>query len=274
MKFNEYFTAKEKNELIAFLKEHNIEFTNEEIRVLLEAGWWDKTKKALRTGALVGASVAAMAPNWKDTTAKPYHFGGSRLYVNQQKDADEDADKRYIAAGGHEFKQTLEDAEYFVHEYMKSPQHKMALQKAGLPSNYMPSVLRSFIHGDKIGSYEEFRQEEVTIIENEVKKKFGRDSSVRLVSSEDTVTGGKTILVNIEGVVVAQDEQDAIRRASVIIQEIAKEKGFDVTGFRSLNTDQEDISVAQAPRSAMDFAAEAAGQPIRFNIMVRFLVRK
>lgn len=274
MKFNEYFAEKEKNELIAFLKEHNIEFTNEEIQVLLEAGWWDSTKKALRTGALVGASVAAMAPNWKDTTAKPYAFTGGKMYVNQQKDMDEDADKKYIDAGGHEFRQTLEDAEYFVHKYMKSPQHKMALQKAGLPSNYMPTVLRSFVYGDKIGAYDEFRQEEVTIIENEVKKSFGRDSSVHLVSSEDTVTGGKTILVNIKGVVVAQDKQDAIKRAATIIKEIAKAKGFDVTGFRSLNTDEQDIDVRPAPRSTMDFATEAVGQPIRFNIMVKFLVRK
>lgn len=274
MKFNEYFAEKEKNELIAFLKEHNIEFTNEEIQVLLEAGWWDSTKKALRTGALVGASVAAMAPNWKDTSAKPYDFTASKMYVNQQKDMDQDADKKYIAAGGYEFKQTLEDAEYFVHKYKKSSQHKIALQKAGLPSNYMPTVLRSFIHGDIISTAEESRQEEVTIIENEVKKKFGRDSFVQLVSSEDSVTGGKTVLVRISGIVVAQDKQDAIRRASVIIKEIAKEKGFDVAGFRSLDTDEQDIDVRLAPRSTMDFAAESAGQPIRFNIMVKFLVRK
>jgi hypothetical protein len=273
MKFNNYLAEKEKNELIAFLKEHDIEFTNEEIKVLLEAGWWDSTKKALRTGALVGASVAAMAPNWKDTTAKPYDFNASKMYVNQQKDMDDSADKKYIAAGGHEFKQTLEDAEYFV-KNRNSPQHKMALQKAGLPSNYIPTVLRSFVYGDEISAYDEFRQEEVTIIENEVKKKFGRDSSVHLVSSEDAVTGGKTILVRISGVVVATDEQDAVRRASVVIQEIAKEKGYDVAGFRSLDTDEQDISVRQAPRSAMDFTAEAAGQPIRFNIMVKFLVRK
>lgn len=272
-KFNDYFAEKEKSELVAFLKEHNIEFTHEDIQVLLEAGWWDGAKKALRTGALVGASVAAMAPNWKDTSAKPYYFGGSRLYVNQQNDMDEDADKKYIAAGGHEFKQTLEDAEYFA-KNRNSPQHKMALQKAGLPSNYIPTVLRSFVYGNKIGAYDEFRQEEVTIIENEVKKSFGRDSSVHLVSSEDTVTGGKTILVNIEGVVVAQDKQDAIKRAATIIKEIAKAKGYDVTGFRSLNTDEQDIDVRPAPRSTMDFATEAVGHPIKFNIMVKFLVRK
>lgn len=273
MKFKEYNRTRELQQLAIFLKEQNIEFTDKDLNVLLEAGWWDGTKKALRTGALVGASVAAMAPNWKDQTAKPYNFDASKMYVNQQYDQDQDADKRYIAAGGRQFEQTLEDAEYFVHKYMKSPEHKMALQKAGLPSNYMPTVLRSFIHGQKIGTTEELSKQHVQIIENEVKRVFGRDSFVSLISSEDVVTGGKQVLVQITGTVVALDEQDAVRRAENIIRQIAKDKGYDVTGFRDERPDNKDIEVKQAPRSTMDFATESAGAPIKFSVVVKILIK-
>lgn len=268
-KFIHYAREKEKNEIIVFLKEHQIQLSDDEIQFLLEAGWWDKTKKALRTGALLATLPATMSAAYKDTTPQPYHFQTSRLHANAQHDADLDADERYYAAGGHKFKQTLEDAEYFVDKFMHTPQHKIALQKAGLPSNYMPTPLRNFVHGQKISTASESHQESLRVIEGEVKKKFGRDSHVMLVGSEDVVTGGKTILVQIDGIVVATDKQDALRRAETIIQQIAEEKGFSLQGFKD---NDKEIEVQNAPRSTIDLAAESTKVPIKFSVLVRFKI--
>jgi hypothetical protein len=272
MRFKDYNRAKELKELAAFLKEQNIEFNDNDLNILLEAGWWDGAKKAMRTGALLGASVAAMAPNWKDQSAKPYSFSGSKMYVNQQHDADRDADERYVAAGGRKFNQTLEDSQSFL-KYRNTPEHKMALQKAGLPRNYIPTVLRNFVYGEKISASSEVSEQHVRTIEGEVKRVFGKDSFVNIVSAEDTVTGGKQILVRITGTVIALDENDAVKRAENVIRQIAKDKGYDITGFRDERPDNKDIEVKQAPRGTMDYTAESAGRPTKFSVLVKFLIK-
>lgn len=268
MRFKDYAREKDIEQLTNFLKENEVEFSDEDIQILLETDWWNGIKKAARTGALLATLPATMSASYKDTTPQPYRFQTSGLYANQQHDADMDADERYYAAGGHKFKQTLEDAKYFVHDFMHTPQHKMALQKAGLPNDYMPTPIRSFVYGEKIGSVEELHKQGFKVVEGEVKKKFGKDSHVRLVGSEDTVTGGKVILVQIDGIVVATDKQDAVRRAEIIIQQIAKDKGFSLEGFKS----NEEIEVQHAPRSTIDLAAESTKMPIKFSVIVKLKI--
>jgi hypothetical protein len=268
-KFVNYAREKQIEELVNFLKENQIEFSNEDIDILIEAAWLDRAKKALKTGALLATLPATMSAAYQDTTPKPYHFQTSGIHANQQHDADMDADERYNAAGGPKFKQTLEDAENFVQNFRHTPQHKMALQKAGLPSNYMPTALRSFVYGDKIGTADEFYQTGLTVVEGEVKKKFGKESSVHLIGSEDSVTGGKIILVQIDGIVVATDKQDAIRRAEIIIRQIAEDKGFSLEGFKS---NDKEIEVQNAPRSTMDLAAESTKMPMKFSVVVKLKI--
>lgn len=272
--FKEYVAKQELKNLSKFLLENNVSFNDEDLNYLIESDWWNRTKKSIgrgaRTAALLSTLPATMSANWKDANPQPYAFTGERMYVNQQHDQDQESDKKYVAAGGQEFKQTLEDAQFFTNEYRHSPQHKMALQKAGLPSNYIPSVIRQFIFGEKIATNDELAQTSVTVMEQEVKRKFGRDSFVSLVSSEDVVTGGKQVLVRIEGTVVAMDQQDAERRVEVIIREIAKDKGFNVTGFRA---DSKETTIRSAPRSTMDFAAESTGIPVRFKVLVKFIAK-
>jgi hypothetical protein len=269
MKFTDYAREKDIEQLVRFLRENEIEFSDQDLQMLLETDWWNGLKKAARTGALLATLPATMSAAYKDTTPKPYHFQTSGIHANQQHDADMDADERYHAAGGPRFKQTLEDAERFVQDFMHTPQHKMALQKAGLPSNYMPTPLRSFVYGDKIGTADEFYQTGLTVIEGEVKKKFGKESHVHLIGSEDSVTGGKIILVQIDGIVVATDKQDAIRRAEIIIRQIAEDKGFSLEGFKS---NDKEIDVQNAPRSTMDLAAESTKMPMKFSVVVKLKI--
>ena len=267
MKFTDYAREKDIEQLVSFLRENEIEFSDQDVQMLLETDWWNGLKKAAKTGALLATLPATMSASYKDTTPQPYHFQTSGIHTNAQHDSDMDADERYYAAGGHRFKQTLEDAKYFVHDFIHTPQHKMALQKAGLPSNYMPTPLRSFVYGDKIGTADEFHEQGLAVIEGEVKKRFGRDSSVHLIGSEDSVTGGKVILVQIDGIVVATDKQDALRRAETIIRQIAEDKGFSLDGFKS---NDKEIEVQNAPRSTMDLAAESTKMPMKFSVVVKF----
>lgn len=275
-KFSDYAKEKDKKELIAFLEKHEIAYTDKDIQVLLEAGWLNSVGRGLRTGALLAAMPAISGANWMPPkelpNPQPYHFSAEKLMDNQQKQQDQEADKAYIAAGGPEFRQTLEDAQEFS-KFRSTSQHQQILKKAGLPNNYIPSSVRHFAYGEKISTAEEFSEVAVTVMQNEITKHFGRDMSVRFVGSEDTVTGGKTILVDIVGVVMAFDENDAIKRVETVVREIAKNKGYDLTGFQSAS-DHHGIEVRPASRSTIDFVQkENAAQPIKVSVRIKLKVK-
>lgn len=273
MKFSEYALEKDKNELINFLLENNINIEDVNIENLIESGWWDKTKqgikRGLRTGALLAAMPAISGANWTPPTQlpnpQPYAFSADKLMINQQGKKDEEADKAYINAGGPEFKQTIEDAEQFA-KFRNTPQHKEILKKAGLPANYIPTTVRSFAYGQRIQTNEELSQEAASVVQNDIRKHFGRDSFVRLIGSEDTVTGGKLILLDVTGTVMAFDQNDAAKRVEMIVREIAKDRGYDLKGFEDLNSD---INVKPAKRSTIDYVQENTNQPIKFKIRIR-----
>lgn len=271
MKFSEYATEREKAEIVSLLAEHGISPTEEQVQTLLEAGWLSRAKSGLAKGALLASLPLAMSANWANHQPQPYHFQGDRLMANHQRFQDEAADKAYVDAGGPEYKQTAEDAEAFL-KFRSTPQHREALKRAGLPGNYIPSPVRSFVYGDKISAVDSMTEESVRSVENGIKKAFGRDSFVSISQSEDTVTGGKIILVSAKGVVMAMNEQDAVRRAEVIIREIAKNEGFDVQEFKDMHAP--DIDVRLAPRSTVDLSAEAAGRPFGFNVKFKMVAKR
>jgi len=276
MKFNEYARSREKQELISFLEEHGVDMEGLDLDQLVEAGWLANAKKGLvgrtaRNLALAASIPAMMSANYKDQTPQPYQFQTDKLVANKQHDADEKADQAYIAAGGKKYEQTDTDAHEFV-DFSKTPQHAEILKRAGLPRDYMPTNISNFVYGSRISTVSEISEEAGTIIQGEVKKVFGRDSYLRIVSSENVKTGGTQMLVEITGTVVATDKQDALRRAETIITQIVKKNGYEVEGFRDLTGDSTEVQ--PAPRSTMDYATEAAGQPIRFKLQVQILVRK
>lgn len=275
MRFSEYAFKKDELELVNFLTENGIELETVNIKFLIESGWWDKTKqglkRGLRTGALLAAMPAISGANWMPPqelpNPQPYRFSVDRLMDNEQSVKDQAADKAYVDAGGPEFKQTLKDAEEFA-KFQRTPQHKEILKRAGLPNNYIPSPVRSFAYGDKVSTAESYTKEAVEVIQNGVRKHFGRDSFVRFVKSEDSVTGGSVILLDVTGTVMAFDEADAVKRVEMIIGEIAKDNGYDLAGFQNMSK-HHGINVKPAPRSTIDYVQESAGRPIRFTVRIK-----
>jgi hypothetical protein len=214
--------------------------------------------------------MGSMFAPQKDVQPQPYNFQSQRLMVNQQSENDKEADKAYINAGGPEYQQTVRDAQEFA-KFQTTPQHKEILKRAGLPSNYIPTSVRSFAYGEKISTVERLDQESATVLQNKIQKSFGRDSFVRIVSSEDTVTGGKQILVDITGTVMALDQTDAIARAKTVIEQIAQSEGYSLDGFKDLSSSSDDTTVTRAPRSTIDYVQESNGRPIRFKVRVRLV---
>lgn len=273
--FNEYAFEKDKKELVEFLIENQININQLDIKLIIESGWWDRNKQGLKRGMQKAALLAAMPGMMgsmfsqpKDMPQpKPYHFQSQRLMINQQSENDDQADKAYINAGGPEYKQTLEDAQEFA-KFQKTPEHKQILSKAGLPSNYIPGVVRKFAYGEKISTFEKLSQESATVLQNKIQKQFGRDSSVRIISAEDAVTGGTQILLEVDGIVMGLDESDALSRVKTIIEQIAKSEGYSLEGFKVLSND---TAVAKAPRSTIDYVPENNGRPIRFKVRVKLI---
>lgn len=187
------------------------------------------------------------------------------MMANRQRMDDEAADRAYRDAGGPEFKDT--DGDEFL-RFLKTPRHREALRRAGLPSNYIPSALRHFVYGTQLSVVDEFHEVSVEI-KGEIQKRFGKDSFVRVVQSKDAVTGGSILMVRADGVVMAMNEQDAARRAEIVMREIARSKGFEVEGFEDLHAP--DVEVKKAPRSTADFAAESAGAPHRFSVRFKLV---
>jgi hypothetical protein len=278
MKFSEYANKKEQKELLEFLVKNNVDLSEVNINILLESGWWDATKRGLRTGALLATMPAISGANWTPPkelpNPRPYHFSAEKFVNNQQGMKDEKADKAYINAGGPEFKQTLEDAEKYV-KFKKTPENQEILKRAGLPSNYIPSSIRSFVYGDIISTASEYSQETANVIQGEIKKHFGREMSARFVRSEDSVTGGTRILIDIVGTVMAFDENDAIKRVETVVREIAKDRGFSLDGFQDINK-HHGIEVRPASRSTIDFVQKenSGARPIKIAVRVTFLVRQ
>lgn len=260
MKFNDYYLQRDKKEIETILGEYGITLSKEQIEILVESNWLSRTRKGLGKAALLASLPFAMSANWADHQPKPYHFHGDRLMANQQQFNDEASDKAYIEAGGPRF--TDRDAEKFL-KFRSTPEHNKVLKRAGLPADYIPSPVRQFVYGVEISSAEEMSETKATI-EGEVKKHFGRDSFVSIVQSRDAVTGGSVLWVRIQGVVVAMNEQDAVKRAEVIITEIARNKGFEVQDFKDMH--KPDIEVKQASRSTIDYAAESTAVPYRFIV--------
>jgi hypothetical protein len=272
MKFSEYVEKKDQKQLIEFLTKNNVDLSKVDIQILIESGWWDAAKKGLRTGALLAAMPAISGANWMPPNElpnpQPYKFSAEKLVDNKQSIEDREADKAYINAGGPKFQKTPEAAEQFL-KFRSTPQHKEILKRAGLPSNYMPSTIRHFAYGQKISTVEELSQEEVNIMQGEMRKHFGREMFVRLVGAEDTVTGGKTILIDITGTVMALNENDAIKRVEIVVREIAKDRGYNLKNFEDLSK-HHGIEVKQAPRSTIDFVQQenSGSQPIKVKVRI------
>ena len=277
MKFHEYAYEKDKKELVSFLIENQIDINKVDIDFIIESGWWDRNKQGLKRGLQKGALLAAMpgmmgsmfAPQ-KDVQPQPYNFQSQKLMVNQQSEKDTEADKAYTNAGGPEYKQTVRDAQEFA-KFQKTPQHKEILKRAGLPSNYIPTPIRNFAYGVEISTFEKLDQKIATVLQNKIQKSFGRDSFVSIISSEDTQTGGKQILVEITGTVMALDQTDALARAKTVIEQIAQSEGYSLEGFKDFSSSSDDTTVARAPRSTIDYVQESNGRPIRFKVRVRLV---
>jgi hypothetical protein len=276
--FNEYAFEKDKKELLDFLIENKINIDQLDIKLIIESGWWDRNKQNLKKGMQKAALLAAMPGMMGNMfsqpkempQAQPYRFQSQRLMINQQAENDDQADKAYVNAGGPEYKQTLEDAQEFA-KFQTTPQHKQILSKAGLPSNYIPGTVRKFAYGEKISTISKLNQESATVIQNKIQKQFGRDSFVEIVSVEDTVTGGKQILLEINGIVMGLDESDAISRAKTIIEQIAKSEGYSLEGFKDMSKSSNDTTVSRAQRSTIDYVPENNGKPIRFKVRVKLI---
>jgi hypothetical protein len=276
MKFSEYAREKEQKKLIEFLIENNVDLSEVDIVALIESGWWDSAKRGLRTGALLAAMPAISGANWSSEelpNPQPYSFSTIKLMDNEQSVKDQQADNSYIAAGGRAYKQTLEDAKEY-YEFQKTKENQEILKKAGLPSNYIPSNIRHFVYGQNISTFEELSETAVTVIQDEVRKHFGRDMFVRFVKSEDSVTGGAVILLDIEGTVMAFDENDAVKRVEVVVREIAKNKGYSLVGFQDLSK-HNDTAIKPAHRSTIDFVQqESAGKPIKVKVRMKMMVSR
>ena len=281
MKFQDYLKSREKQELISFLEEHGVDMEGLDLDQLVEEGWLDNAKKGLvgrakkigTAAALAAAVPGMMSANYggQQQQPQPYHFQSQKMMVNKQQDDDERADRSYVSAGGKDYSQTNADVKDFV-DQSKTPRHAEVLKKAGLPKNYMPTPVSNFTYGSKVSSVEEISNEAGTVIQGEVKKRFGRDAQVRIISLQNAKTGGAQMLVEIDGTVVATDKQDAIKRVGAIVAQIVKDRGYEMNGFRDMEGNS--TEVRPAPRSTIDYAAEAAGQPIRFKVQVQIIVRK
>lgn len=267
MNFREYEGKRERIEIKELMEEHGIRLTEEQINVLLEAGWMSNAKKGLGKAAIMATLPFAMSANWANHQPKPYHFQGEKFSVNQQHLDDEAADKAYVDAGGPNFKDR--ESEEFA-RFQSTPQHAEILKRAGLPRDYIPTSVRQFAYGTRISTAEE-SYEESAVIKDAIQRRFGRDSFVSIVRSQDAKTGGAVLLARVSGTVVAMNEQDAIQKAQTIISEIVKDKGFDIQGFKDLDRD---VEVKQASRSTIDYAAEAAGTPIRFKVEFKLVKRR
>jgi hypothetical protein len=266
--FKEYALNREREEIIALLGEHGIDLKPEQVEMILEAGWLSGAKSKLGKAALLASMPFAMSANWANNQPQPYHFSGERMMANQQRTTDDAADKAYTDAGGPEFRDA--DSEKFL-KFRKTPQHAEILKKAGLPSSFIPSSLRHFAYGTQVSTAEEFNKMRAEI-KGEIQKRFGRDSFVSIVQSKDTVTGGAVLLVRANGVVMAMNEQDAVHRAEIVMKEIARDKGFEVEGFKDMH--KPDVDVKLAPRSTVDFAAESAGTPHMFSVQFKLVPRR
>jgi hypothetical protein len=268
MKFKEYVQNRERKRIISLLGEHGIRLGSEQVETLLEAGWLSGTAGRIGKAALLASLPLSMSANWADHQPKPYHFSGDRMMANQQHVEDEGADEAYRDAGGPEFKDA--DGEKFLN-FKKTPRHAEILRRAGLPGNYIPSALRQFVYGAEISTAEELYEVSAEI-KGEIQRRFGRDSSVEIIQSKDAVTGGAVLMIRANGVIMAMNEQDAARRAEIVMKEIARDKGFEVDGFKDLH--RPDTEVKPAPRSTVDFATESAGRPHGFSVQFKLIPRR
>lgn len=276
MRFSEYAFQKDKKELIEFLIENNVNQKNINLEYLIESGWWDRTKQGIKKGLAKGALLAAMPGMMGNMytqpqelpNPKPFNFLSQKLMDNEQNQKDQMDDKAYINAGGPEFEQTLKDTERFL-KFKSTPQHQEILRKAGFSNDYIPSPLRHFAYGQKVSTVTSSHKESMNIIQGEIKKRFGRDCFVEIVSTKDTVTGGQEILLDVSGIVMAFDQNDAIKRVEAIVREIAKDQGYNLAGFKEAGLTSTDVS--PAPRSTIDYVQENSGQPIRFSVRIRLL---
>lgn len=251
MSFGEYARRRQIIEIYREMDRLGIDARQHDLESLTEAD----LRKIMGSLALAAAPFISGAEHKvqpPDKPAMPYTYHYSPLIHDAQKDADIKADKDYVRAGGRRYEQTLEDAEEFT-DFRKTPEHADILRKAGLPKSYVPSSVRSFVFGSHTSSVTSIDDVSVKLLERDVQKHFGRESSVHIVKSKDVRTGGTVVTADITGHTLARDEQEASQRARMQVEQILKRHGFSTEGMREVTGTMPRVALDKG-RHTIDYA--------------------
>lgn len=251
MNFGEYARKRQIVEIYMEMDRLGIDARQYDLKNLSEAD----LKKIMGSLALAAAPFISGAEHKApppDKPAMPYTYQYSPLMHDAQRDADIKADKDYVRAGGRRYEQSLEDAQEFT-DFRKTAEHADILRRAGLPNSYVPSSVRSFVFGSHTSSAHSIDDVSVKLLERDVVKHFGRESSVHIVRSKDLKTGGTIITADITGHTLARDEQEASQRARMQVEQILKRHGFSTEGMREVTGTMPKVALDKG-RHTIDYA--------------------
>ena len=254
MKFTEYVRKQQLREVRMVMRSAGFDPSDYDLDSMTEAD----LKKILAAGALAAAPFISGAKHSEKPPepAKPYTYHYSPIFHDAQKESDLRADKDYIKFGGKKYEGGVKEAQDFI-KFRKTKDHRDILRKAGLPDDYVPTPIRSFVYGADVSSKTVVDTVEAQLLDKDIKRHFGRDSFVQISRSVDVVTGGTTTIATIQGHTMARNEQEAKLRARMQVEHILKRHGFSTDGMVELSGMLPKVS-QDVTRSTIDMAREAS----------------